>query len=136
MKSIFKHLLIIISAFVGALIALTIVFNLFLFGNQASTPDKIARKAGIKLPAYEIIRAENNMDRTASAWSYYSYEIKFKEPLSDAFLRKIENKKNCSREGDSYIVSDESPDSWSSMIHIYPSENSATLEYEFWDALF
>ena len=136
MKANVKHLLTIISVIVGVLIALTIVCHLFLLGNQASTPNGIARKAGLKLPAYEITRAENNMDRTASAWSYYSYEIKFKEPLSDAFLRKIENKKNCSREGDSYIVSDESPDSWSSMIHIYPSENSATLEYEFWDALF
>ena len=136
MKSIFKHLLIIISAIVGALIALTIAFNLFLFGNQASTPDKIARKVGLKFPAYEIIKAEDNMDRTASAWSYYSYEIRFKEPLPEAYLRKVEKLKNCIREGDTYIVSNESPDNWSSKIHIYPEENCATLEYEFWDALF
>ena len=136
MKSIFKHLLIIISSIVGALIALTIAFNLFLFGNQASTPDKIARKVGLKFPAYEIIKAEDNMDRTASAWSYYSYEIKFKEPLSEAYLQKVEKLKNCIREGDTYIVSDESPDNWSGKIYIYPTEDRATLEYEFWDSLF
>lgn len=136
MKSIFKHLLIIISAIVVTLIALTIVFNLFLFGNQASTPDSIARKVGLKFPAYEIIKAEDNMDRTASAWSYYSYEIKFKGPLSEAYLRRVEKLKNCIREGDTYIVSEESPDNWSGMVHIYPTEDKATIEYEFWDSLF
>ena len=136
MKSIFKHLLIITSAIVGALIALTIVFNLCLFGNQASTPDKIARKVGLKFPAYEIIKAEDNMDRTASAWSYYSYEIKFKEPLSEAYLRKVEKLKNCIRKGDTYIVSKESPDNWSGKVYIYSTEDRATLEYEFWDSLF
>ncbi len=136
MKSSFKHLLIIISTIVGALIALTIAINLFLFGNQASTPDKIARKVGLKFPAYEIIKAEDNMDRTASAWSYYSYEIIFKEPLSEVYLRKVEKLKNCIREGDTYIVSDESPDNWSGKVLIYPIENRATMEYEFWDSLF
>jgi hypothetical protein len=136
MKSVFKHLLIIISAIVGALIAFTIALNLFLFGNRATTPDQIARKVGLEFPAYEIIKAEDNMNRTASAWSYYTYEIKFKEPLSEAYLRKVEKLKNCIREGDIYVVSEESLDNWSGKVHINPKENKATLEYEFWDALF
>lgn len=136
MKPIFKHLLIIISVIVGVLIALVIALHLFLLGNQASTPNEIARKAGLKLPAYEITKAEDNMDRTASAWSYYSYEIKFKEPLSEKYLERIEKKKNCTRKGNTYIVDDESPDNWSCHISINPTENIAILEYSFWDALF
>ena len=136
MKPLFKHLLIIISGIVGALIALTLALHIFLFGNQASTPKEIARKAGLKLPAYEITKAEDNMDRTASAWSYYGYEIKFKEPLSEKYLERIEKMKNCTRKGDIYIVADESPDSWSCHISINPTENIAILEYSFWDALF
>lgn len=131
-----KRIIIILTAIIGTIIVLNLGLYFLLFSNQATTPDSIARKVGLKLPRYEITKAEDNMDRTASAWSYYSYEIKFKEPLSDSFLMKVENKKNCSREGDSYIVSDESPDSWSSKVYIYPKENKATLEYEFWDALF
>ena len=76
------------------------------------------------------------MDRMASAWSYYSYEIKFKEPLSDSFLRKVEKKKNCTRDEETLIVSDESPDNWSGKVYIYSTEDRATLEYEFWDSLF
>ncbi len=136
MKPLFKHLLVIISAIVGFLIAVTIALHLILLGNQASTPNEIAQKAGLKLPAYEITKAEDNMDRNASAWSYYGYEIKFKEPLSEKYLKRIEKKKNCSRKGNTYIIDDESPDSWSCHICINPTENKAILEYSFWDALF
>ena len=87
MRPACKYLLTISGVIVGVLAVLILGLYLFLFANHATTPDTIARKVGLRLPAYEIVKAEDNMDRTASAWSYYSYEIKFKEPLSEAYLR-------------------------------------------------
>lgn len=131
-----KTLTKILIATLGVISALGLSMYLLLFANQATKPDSIARKVGLRLPAYEITKAEDNMDRTASAWSYYYYEIRFKKPLSEKYLRKVKEHKNCIREGETLIVSDESPDSWAGKVHIYPKENRATLEYEFWDSLF
>ena len=127
------RIIFIILAFIVALI-LGLFF--LLFGNQATTPDQIARKMGLRLPTYQITKAEDNMDRTASSWSDYYYEIEFDEPLSEKFLQKVEKLKNCCREGNTYTIEKESPDEWAGYIKIYPEENRATLEYTFRDALF
>ena len=131
-----KTVTIILIATLGVIAVLGLSMFLLLFANQATTPESIARKVGLRLPAYEITKAEDNMDRTASAWSDYYYEIRFKKPLSEKFIRKVEKQKNCTREGETLIVSDESPDNWSGKVCIYPAEDRATLEYTFWDALF
>ena len=132
MKKPIKIILIIL----GLLLALLLGLYSILFGNQATTPDQIARKVGIKLPAYQITKADDNMDRTASSWSDYYYEIQFEEPLSERFLQKVEKLKNCTREGEAYKIEKESPDEWAGYIKLYPEENRATLEYTFRDALF
>lgn len=131
MKKPIKNILIIL----GSIIAL-ISGRSLLIGNHATTPDAISRKVGLKLPAYQITKAEDNLDRTASAWSDYYYEIEFEDPLSEKFLRKAEKLKNCFREGNTYKIEKESPDEWAGYIKIYPEENRATLEYTFRDALF
>ena len=120
----------------GAIITLLLGLYFLLFGNQASTPDQIAKKVGLRLPAYHITKADDNMDRTASVWTDYYYEIQFEEPLSERFLQKIKKLKNCTREGDTFRIEKESPDEWSGYIRLYPEENRATLEYTFRDALF
>lgn len=132
MKKPIKIILIIL----GLLLALLLGLYFFLFGNQATTPDQIARKVGMKLPAYQITKADDNMDRTASSWSDYYYEIQFEEPLSERFLQKVEKLKNCTREGKAYKIEKESPDEWAGYIKLYPEENRATLEYTFRDGLF
>lgn len=132
MKKPIKIILIIL----GLLLVLLLGLYFFLFGNQATTPDQIARKVGMKLPAYQITKADDNMDRTASSWSDYYYEIQFEEPLSERFLQKVEKLKNCTREGEAYKIEKESPDEWAGYIKLYPEENRATLEYTFRDALF
>ena len=121
---------------IGTIVSLISCFLFLLFGNQAITPDQIARKVGLRLPAYQITKADDNMDRTASAWSDYFYEIQFEEPLSERFLQKVEKLKNCTREGEAYKIEKESPDEWAGYIKLYPEENRATLEYTFRDALF
>jgi len=132
MKKPIKIILIIL----GLLLALLLGLYFFLFGNQATTPDQIARKVGLRLPAYQIIKVEDNMDRTASAWSDYYYEIEFEKPLCEKFLQKVEKLKNCTREGDAFRIEKESSDEWAGCIKLYPEENKATLEYTFRDALF
>lgn len=131
-----KKRTILLFVIVGAFLALLFGLYLLFFGNQASTPDAIAKKVGLKLPAYQITNADDNMDRTASSWSDYYYEIEFNEPLSENFLRKVEKLKNCTREGNTYKIEKESPDEWAGYIKLYPEENRATLEYTYRDALF
>ena len=131
-----KKPIIIILIILGLLLALLLGLYFFLFGNQATTPDQIARKVGIKLPAYQITKADDNMDRTASSWSDYYYEIQFEVPLSEDYLQRVVKLKNCSRDGDKYKIEKESPDEWAGYVILYPDENRATLEYTFKDALF
>lgn len=132
MKQRTTVLLVILSIIIASLLGLYFL----IFGNQTTTPDSIARKVGLKLPAYQITKADDNMDRTASAWSDYYYEIEFEKPLSEKYLQKVEQLKNCIREGNSYIIEKESPDEWAGYIRLYPEENRATLEYTFRDGLF
>ena len=53
-----------------------------------------------------------------------------------AYLHKVEKLRNCIHDGDTYIVSKESPDNWSGKVSIDSTEDKALLEYEFWDSLF
>ena len=131
-----KRVIIILIAIIGTFLVFNLGLYSLLFSNQATTPDSIARKVGLKLPAYQITKADDNMDRTASSWSDYYYEIEFEKPLSEKFLQKVEKLKNCSREGNTYTIKKESPDEWAGYIKLYPEENRATLEYTFRDALF
>lgn len=111
-------------------------FYLLLSTNQATTPDQIARKVGLKLPTYQITIADDNLDRTASVWTDYYFEISFDKPLSEHFLHKIETNKNCVHEEKAYKIEKEVPDEWAGRILIYPEGNRATIEYTFRDALF
>lgn len=120
----------------GLCLASLLGFYYLIFGNQATTPDQIARKVGLRLPAYQITKTDDNLDRTASAWSDYYYEIEFDKPLPEKFIQKVEKLKNCSREGNTYRIEKESPDEWAGCIILYLEENRATLEYTFRDGLF
>ena len=120
----------------AAIMALILGLYYLLVGNQSTTPDQIARKVGVRLPAYQITNADDNMDRTASAWSYYYYVIQFEKLLSEEYLQKVEKLMNSTRNGDVYKIEKESPDRWAGCIMLYPVENKATLEYTFFDVLF
>jgi hypothetical protein len=131
-----ERVIIILIAIIGTFLVFNLGLYSLLFSNQATTPDSIARKVGLKLPAYQITKADDNIDRTASSWSDYYFEIEFEMPLSEKYLQKVEKLKNCSREGNTYTIKKESPDEWAGYIKLYPEENRATLEYTFRDALF
>ena len=136
MKKAFKLLALLLAVAAAFIAILCGVVYLLVFSNRATTPDEIARKAGLRLPAYEIVGSDDNMDRMASAWSCYSYEIAFRNPLPESFLRRVERKKTCVRDGDMLVIEDGASDSWSCRIRFFPGENRAVLEYTFWDFLF
>lgn len=85
----------------GRVIVLSLVsyayFILFFFsiilGDQITTssPENVVRRVGFKLPEYEIVEYDDNLDRSASAWSSKSWELRLKEPLTEKHLKKLNN---------------------------------------------
>lgn len=137
MKKVLKWFLIVLTSCVGLLVALVVGIYFLMASNSARTPDEIARKAGMKLPAYHITRSEDNTDRTTSSnWSWYYYEIEFEKALPESYLRKVERKKTFIRDGTVYTVKDENPDEWYCQVCLYPDGNKAILKYTFWDYFF
>ena len=126
-----KKIIIALIAILATIATLLTGAYFFFLGNQASNPDQIAKKLGLKLPAYQIAKSDDNLDRTASVWTDYYFEIEFEEPLADRFLRKVTKHKHCIKKGNSYRIEKENPDEWAGFIEIYPETNSATLEYTF-----
>ncbi len=66
-----KKIIIALIAILATIAALLTGAYFFFLGNQASTPDQIAPKMGLKLPVYRIIEEEDNLDRTAFVWTGY-----------------------------------------------------------------
>lgn len=79
----------IILIILGLILASLLGLYFLILGNQATTPVQIARKVGLRLPAYQITKADDNINRSASSWSDYYYEIEFEEPLSEDYLQKV-----------------------------------------------
>lgn len=133
---IFCKILVVLGIIFGGLAVLFIGLFMFLDANFASTPDEIAKKLGVKLPAYEIVESSDNLDRTASCWTEYCYEIRFKEPLTPKYLKRLEKKKTCTIQEDVYTIEDENPDEWEGSIRFNTASNTARILYTFRDYLF
>ena len=58
-----KRVIIILIAIIGTFLVFNLGLYSLLFSNQATTPDSIARKVGLKLPADQITKADDNIDR-------------------------------------------------------------------------
>ena len=55
----------------------------------AKDPEKIADRADWDIPAYDVISQTDNMDRGASAWSFYEWEVQLKE-LSEEDIEDLD----------------------------------------------
>lgn len=135
MKAIVKISITIVSAVIVAAIALLVIFS-WLNSNNASTPEAIAKKLHVKLPAYEIVESSNNMDRTASSWSDHCFTVRFTEPLKPEFLNSLERMQTCNRSDLEYHLIDEKTDEWYASISFSPEDNTARIEYSYHDYLF
>lgn len=76
------------------IIAAIIVAGMIVYFNTdnwiARSPNRICKEVGLKLPSYTVLEEGNNMDRDASSWSWYSWRIKLKKPLSEKDIHKLE----------------------------------------------
>ena len=71
-----------------------IIFGMIIYFKSdnwtAKSPERICKEVGFKLPSYTVVEKENNMDRGSSAWSWYSWRIKLKKPLSEKDIHQLE----------------------------------------------
>lgn len=94
MKSI-KKILIIAAFVIGSLIALfavlvvTLMLSYTADNRIASSPDRIARNAGLKLPGYEVLDYSDNFDRGSSAWSCTEWTLSLKDPVPEKLREKL-----------------------------------------------
>ena len=75
------------------------------------------------------------MDRGASAWSDYYFELKTKKPLEAEYLEKISKRDDCIKTGDTITNASEKEDR-SYYIDFIPAEDKIIMDYSFWDAFF
>ncbi len=136
MKKALKIILITVCATPLILIALGIGLVLILDMNCASTPEQIARRVRLKLPEYEIIDSFDNLDRTASAWTCYDFDIEFKQPQDDGFIDSLKSNKYCTKEDGKYFLQNERDDSWFCIVVIDEEGRTAHLSYSYRDFFF
>lgn len=115
----------------------------FSCGNNriAKHPSLITDEAGFNLPSYTIVSQTDNMNRGASAWSEYSWELKLNEPLPEKSIDELNQlvKKDPNWSYDSstriykYVFAKE--DSKNITITINVDTGVINMEYAWWDAL-
>lgn len=133
----------------GSIIALFLLFVLFIVCVMASLtrdnriatdPEAIADEADFDLPAYVVISQDDNMDRGASAWSSYVWELKLKSPLAEDELQELNELVaetphwRYDSENNIYYFSLEESERNISII-IDADEARVTLDYYWWDML-
>lgn len=99
---------------------------------NANTPQHIARRAQVSLPEYIVTRSDDNLIRAASAWTYYEFDIKFIEPLTDKDIQRFERQGMIINK-DSIYVMDFGNDDWNGTIMIDTESGEGYMFYTFWD---
>lgn len=90
-SGIWKAVAFLVGGFIVLFVILPLVSILLLtYPNRlAENPERIASKAGIRLPAYEVVDRWDNFDRTSSAWSEVGYTLQLRMPLAERFIRNL-----------------------------------------------
>ena len=125
------------------LLILVVVVGLFILTRDnriAKDPSRIAKAAGFDLPSYVVQSQDDNMDRGASAWSSYDWEILLDEPLGEKSLKELEKlvKENSNWTYDSenrtYTYQLEEDERYSTIL-IQVDDRTVKLYYTWWDIL-
>lgn len=130
--------------FLQYVIAFVMLIFAFSCGDNriAKNPSSIADEAGFDLPSsYTVISQSDNMDRGASAWSEYTWELKLNEPLPEKSIDELKQlvKKDPNWSYDSstriykYVFAKE--DSKNITITINVDTGVVNMVYAWWDAL-
>ena len=123
-------------------IALILLFFVFSCGYNrvAKNPSLISNEAGFNLPSYIVVRQTDNMDREASAWSEYSWELKLDKPLSekniDELTQLVNKDPNWSYDSSKriykYVLEKEGSENITISINV--DTGVINMEYAWWDA--
>lgn len=87
-----KITLAVIGSLLGLFVLLPLLALLILAhpNRVADDPDRIASKANLHLPGYEVVERWDNYNRGSSAWSEIDYVLKTKEPMSEKFIKRLD----------------------------------------------
>lgn len=135
----------------GSIVSLIVLFIVLVCGiffyltrdNRIATdPERIANEANFDLPAYIVVSQNDNMDRGASAWSSYSWDLILKEPLSEKNLKKLDKLVDKDSHWHSYQKDDEKvyiydieEEDRIFSIEINVDKRKVYMYYEWWDIL-
>lgn len=141
---IMKKILKIAGVVLGVLlVALIVMVTVLTRDNRiAESPVKIAKCAGLELPAYIVLEKEDNYDRGASAWSCVEWKVKLETPLSVSFIKSIKDliwkDLKWRRIGDMYIYNNVGMSEDAPEIHIVINSSTGvvTMSYSWFDMLF
>lgn len=142
-KKILKWVLGIIGGLVGLFITGIVVITLVLTRDEriAKDPDRILSQVDLKLPAYEVLYYDNNMNRSQSAWSEYEWMLKLKEPLNEKDLSRLDKKvsddRNWSYDAEEHwFVYDSDVDDPHIRVVVFTDSGKVQLEYMWYDILY
>lgn len=109
----------------------------------SKSPDRIASKAGIHLPEYEILERWDNFDRGSSTWSEVGYTLQTKGELTRKYVKRLDRlvKKDAGwAPGDIpgiYLYhrssSGDNPELW---LSVDADKGKIKITYTWWDMLF
>ena len=110
------------------------------YNRGAKNPSLISNEAGFNLPSYIVVRQTDNMDREASAWSEYSWELKLDKPLSekniDELTQLVNKDPNWSYDSSKriykYVFEKEGSENITISINV--DTGVINMEYAWWDA--
>lgn len=105
----------------------------------AINPNAIAHRANFDLPSYTVVSQSDNMDREASAWSSYTWQLKLNDALSESDIENLNElvKKDNNWSFDSaknmYRYNYDEPESKNYFIEIYIDTSIIKMEYNWYD---
>ena len=130
-----------IQLFSIALVMLLVAFVSCGDNRIAKDPSLIADEANFYLPDYTVVDKSDNMERSASAWSSYSWKLKLNNPLSEKKIEElnklVKTDTNWSYDSSKHIYKYvfEEEGSKSISIEIIVDSGLINMEYSWWDML-
>lgn len=73
------------------LIFILMFYDSFKHEYRAKNPERIASYADFDLPDYDVVESDNNMERSASSYSAYDWQLKLKHPLTKEEISELDN---------------------------------------------
>ena len=134
-RSVWMIILITVPMIIGLSPVILIVgIKIWYSMSNADCPAKIERRAHVSLPEYRLTDKYDNLDRSASTWTEYGFDIEFKEPFSEKSIRKLK-RQGFEMDKDSVYGKGFCGGCWSGTILVDPNSGAGYMFYTFNDFL-